>query len=126
MVWMSVSEAQWYVNRNSEGKRFVKAIVSKPRNEHRRCSGTDQPDRHHSNVKNIAEHTSRIELGHACIAGDPHAMRNESEKDYRCLRSRSAEIAGDDADAENDEGDPPDGVRTSSPVLCGRNSQGQP
>ena len=47
-------------------KRFLKLIMSwqrKPRNERRRCSGTDRLDRHHGKVKNIAEHTSRIELG---------------------------------------------------------------
>ena len=71
---------------------------------------------------------------HGCIAGrgraDPHAMKNESEKglpmvgvDHGCLQNRPAGKAGDFVAAEDDDGDPPDGVRTSTPVLCRRNSR---
>ena len=43
--------------------------------------------------------------------------------DYGYMWSRSAENAGDVVVVEDDDGDPPDGVRTSSPVLCGQNSR---
>ena len=134
MVWRSVSDTQWHENKKFEVKRFLKLIVSwqrKPRNQRRRCSGTGQLDRRHWNVKNIAEHTSRIELGVllALQVRDPHVMRNESEKgllvvgvDHGYLWSRSAENAGDVGEAEDDDCDPFDGVRTGSPVLCGPNS----
>ena len=45
----------------SDVKSLLKWTVSsqrKPRNECRRCSGTDRLDRHQWNVKNIAEHRS--------------------------------------------------------------------
>ena len=38
--------------------------------------------------------------------------------DYGYLWSRSAENAGDVVVAEDDDGDPPDGVRTSLPLCC--------
>ena len=52
-------------------------------------------------------------------------MSNESEKglpvvgvDHRYLWDRSEENAGDDVEAEDDQGDPPNRARTSSPFLC--------
>ena len=132
MVWMSASEAQWHERKNSEVQRFLMSFVSwqrKPRNERRRCSGTDRWDRHHWKVKNIAEHTSRTELGvmlASLVEVAQTRMRWDTslrKADYWYLWSRSAENAGDVVDAEDDDGDPPDGLRTSSPVLCGRNSR---
>ena len=80
----------------------------------------------------IAEH----ELTHepyrswcrACVAGrgraDAHILRDEGEKglpivgvDYGYLWAKNFE------DPVDEEGAPPDGVRTSSPILCGRCSR---
>ena len=54
-------------------------------------------------------------------------MRNESvtgllvvEVDNGYLWNRTAENAGDVVDVEDDDDNPPDGVRKSSPVFCGR------
>ena len=70
----------------------------------------------------------------ACVAGrgraDPHHLRDESEKglpifgvDYGYMWNRAEEAAGDFGEVAPDEGDPPDGVRTSSPLLGGRCSR---
>ena len=67
----------------------------------------------------------------ACVAGrgraDPHHLRDESEKglpifgvDYGYLWNRAEEAAGDLGEVAPDEGDPPGGVKTSSPLLGGR------
>ena len=61
------------------------------RNERRRCLGTDRLDRHHWNVKNVAEHGSRIELGVmlasvADVAQTRSRLRNESERGLPVVR----------------------------------------
>ena len=91
MLLKSVSETQWHGNRSLEVKRFLKLIMSwqrKPRNERRK--GTGRLDRHQWNVENVAEHTSRIELGVMLASLTEVAqtrMRYESGK--RLARGRS-------------------------------------
>ena len=107
------------VNRNLEVQRFLKLIMSwqrKPRTERRRCSGTDRLDRHHWRVKNIAEHTSRVQFGvMLATLGEVGVVG----VDCGYWSNRSTENAGEVVEAEDDDGDPPGAVRTSSPVLCG-------
>ena len=125
VVWMSVPETLGHENRNSEVKRFLKLIMSwprKPRNERRRRSGTDHGTDTKEHEELCRTHEPYRAWCHACIAhrgrNDPHAMRTSLRK--ACLWSEStAGTCGADVEAEDDDGDPPDCVRTTSPVLCG-------
>ena len=56
---------------------------------------------------------------------DPHHLRSEEKGlpiygvDYGYMWNRAEENAGDIGEVAPDEGGPPDGVRTSCPVLAG-------
>ena len=138
VVWMNVPETQLHESRNSEVKRFLKLTLELAVQAEERAQPMLRNRRTGPTLLEREEHCRTHEPYRAwcpvCIAGrgraDPHAMRTESEKslpvvgvDYGYLWSRSAMNAGDVVVVADDNGDPPDGVRRSSPVLCGRNSR---
>ena len=103
----SVSETQWHGEQEFRGET-IPGSASKERAPQGKADWTDTQ----WNV--VAEHTSRIELGVMLASVAQTRMRYESgEKACPC----------DVLEADDDDDDPHDGVRTGSSVLCGRNSR---
>ena len=135
MVWMTVSETQWH-----EKKIRGEAIPEVDRERAAQAEERAPPKLRNSRIgttpeEHIAEHRSRIELGVMLAEVAQTRMRRErslrkacrwSESTAGYLWSRSAEIAGDFVEAEDDDGGPLDGVKTSSPRLTALGGARQP